>query len=279
MTTPGASARPGELLGRGQESEVLAWGEGAAIKVYRGPAAQAVAEQELRHLQLAAGAGVRVPEPRGVAAVDGRAGVIMERIHGRDVLDYIGRHPWKLDWGAEQLARAHVRLHRATAPADLRAAKAMFAEFLASDPRAAELLPEPVRSKGLALLSTLPEGHALCHGDFHPGNVFVQDGEVVVIDWPMMCRGTPECDVARSTIVMAAGAIPATGSRRRLLEQMRRLFIRRYLHHYRRQHPVDVLQLRQWRLLHALERYVTHDDERRALAPLLRKAFGVALRE
>jgi aminoglycoside phosphotransferase (APT) family kinase protein len=38
---------------------------------------------------------------------------------------------------------------------------------------------------------------ALCHRDFHPGNVLWQDGRVTgVVDWTSTCRGPMACDVA-----------------------------------------------------------------------------------
>lgn len=269
--------RPGERLGQGQEAEVFAWGDDAVVKLYREGSPPGSAEWELDNLRLAAAAGVRVPDPRGTVSVDGRAGVIMERVRGPDLLTYLGRHPWTLDRGARQLAAMQVQLHSATAPPELPSAKATIEEFLARDPRAIEALPDAIRDRGRALLASLPEGHTLCHGDYHPGNLFVHDGEVVVIDWPMMCRSTPEADVARSMILIEAGDIPAEGFTRLLIAAMRRLYLRRYLHWYRKYRSLDMRQVRAWRIVHALERYGTQPTQREALSPIIRRAFGIDL--
>jgi thiamine kinase-like enzyme len=36
----------------------------------------------------------------------------------------------------------------------------------------------------------------ICHGDIHPQNVLMSDGEVVIIDWDTVCIGPPEWDHA-----------------------------------------------------------------------------------
>lgn len=46
----------------------------------------------------------------------------------------------------------------------------------------APLLSDEEKSLILNYLETLPEGTHLCHGDFHPGNVLM-DEQLWVIDW------------------------------------------------------------------------------------------------
>ena len=47
-----------------------------------------------------------------------------------------------------------------------------------------------------------PERLAICHGDFHPLNILVQDGEVTgVLDWPGLLIADPVLDVANTVIL------------------------------------------------------------------------------
>jgi aminoglycoside phosphotransferase (APT) family kinase protein len=47
-----------------------------------------------------------------------------------------------------------------------------------------------------------PERLAICHGDFHPLNILVQDGEVTgVLDWPGFLIGDPALDVGNTVLL------------------------------------------------------------------------------
>jgi len=45
-----------------------------------------------------------------------------------------------------------------------------------------------------AALRELPDGEALCHGDFHPRNVIVDGDELTIIDWVDASSGPPAAD-------------------------------------------------------------------------------------
>src|SRR5262249_32610054 len=60
----------------------------------------------------------------------------------------------------------------------------------------------------LAMLEALPDGDRLCHGDFHPANVLVGRNGPAVIDWTGATRGDPAADLARTRLLLQAGAVP-----------------------------------------------------------------------
>ena len=78
-----------------------------------------------------------------------------------------------------------------------------------------------------------PPRLSICHGDFHPLNIVVQDGEVTgVIDWPEFMVGDPITDVATTmTLGIPARHLFSLSSRHRIWD--------RYLASYRREAPVD----------------------------------------
>lgn len=48
-----------------------------------------------------------------------------------------------------------------------------------------------------------PARLAICHGDFHPRNILIQDGRVTaVLDWPGFTIGDPAMDVAFTTVIL-----------------------------------------------------------------------------
>ena len=53
-----------------------------------------------------------------------------------------------------------------------------------------------------SVLKTLPSGNRLLHGDFHPGNILIESGNTVLIDWCNVTKGHPLADVANSLILL-----------------------------------------------------------------------------
>lgn len=71
--------------------------------------------------------------------------------------------------------------------------------YAASCIRSGKRLTEDIRSRTLRYLEALPDGQGICHGDFHPQNVMVdQEGAMNVIDWVEAGSSHPACDAART---------------------------------------------------------------------------------
>ena len=47
-----------------------------------------------------------------------------------------------------------------------------------------------------SLIDEMPDGESLIHGDLHPGNIMIQDGELVLIDMPEVTVGAKIWDIA-----------------------------------------------------------------------------------
>ncbi|HMO94782.1 MAG TPA: phosphotransferase [Tepidiformaceae bacterium] len=106
-----------ERLGSGRAAEVFAWRPGLVIKLARDETFAAGLAFEADALAAAQGAGVRVPEPHGLTTFQGRAGLVMERIDGRDLFSIIEKQPWRVWRLASLTGRLHVELGQTAAPA------------------------------------------------------------------------------------------------------------------------------------------------------------------
>ncbi|MDO5576698.1 MAG: aminoglycoside phosphotransferase family protein, partial [Fibrobacter sp.] len=61
----------------------------------------------------------------------------------------------------------------------------------------------------LEKIDALPEGDALCHGDWHPGNILMSNtGKHIIIDFMNVCYGPWQYDVARSYFLLSKGSLP-----------------------------------------------------------------------
>jgi aminoglycoside phosphotransferase (APT) family kinase protein len=101
-----------------------------------------------------------------------------------------------------------------------------------------------LRAPVLAALSKLPGGDALCHGDFHPGNVLLADSGPSIIDWFDAVSGDPAADIARTLLLLQYSRAPSDGA----LESVRSELTALYLHEYRRLREVSSDALQAWAL-------------------------------
>ena len=225
-----------ELLGSGREAEVFAWDEGRVLRLARDPSATGMIEREVIALVAAQGAGANVPGVYERVSVDGRPGVVLERVDGIDLLGWIAARPWAVRSAGRTLGAEHAALHRVEAPAGLPRLHDDLRHRLGS-----QLVPNDVRARALERLDALPDGDRLLHGDFHPANLLRTEDGYVVIDWTNGTSGDPAADVARTILLMGGGKL-AEGTPvvvRVIAPAARHLLVSGYLRRYAREGPLD----------------------------------------
>jgi aminoglycoside phosphotransferase (APT) family kinase protein len=258
-------------IAQGREAEIFAWGEGTVLKLYRGDEFRISREREFAATAAARGAGGPVPSALELVEVDRRPGMVMERVEGIDMLTQVGKKPWTIFRCGRQMAEAQAALHRISGPAELPELR----EKLARQMRGSDAVPADMRDRALAALESLPEGAALCHGDFHPGNAILTGAGAVVIDWPGATRGTPAADHARTLLTLKFGQVPEGVPLvvRYLNSVGRWVLLRGYVSAYRRATGVGEDEVMRWMLPVAAHRLTEGIEGERE--PLLRYIAGM----
>jgi aminoglycoside phosphotransferase (APT) family kinase protein len=164
---------PGELLASGRDADIFECGRGLVLR--RSRHARSLAD-EARVMTYLFEQGYPVPRVEEISA-DGRD-LVMERIDGPSMADWLSRKPWTMLRGAAMLADLHDQLHAITAP-----------DFLWN--------------------ADVGHGTQVVHMDLHPLNVIVSARGPVVIDWARPGRGDPITDVAAAYLLMATAGVPA----------------------------------------------------------------------
>jgi aminoglycoside phosphotransferase (APT) family kinase protein len=239
------------LLGRGRVAEVFTWGDDLALKLfYEGRSLKSL-EQEARICRLVHEAGLATPAVGDVVEVNGRHGIVCERLSGPSMLAEMSAKPWKLGRSAQTLAELHASMHHQLI-SDLPRQRQALRESIAS----VSALGDPKKDTVLQLLDELPDGKVLCHGDFHPENVVMTERGAIVIDWTTATKGNPLADVARTSLVLQLGKLPpGIPAMTRLLVRLgRSLFHKLYLGRYFRLRPEHQQQLAAWQLPIAVAR-------------------------
>jgi aminoglycoside phosphotransferase (APT) family kinase protein len=244
------------LIGAGREAEILAWKDGRVLRLIGDPDDAKKVDYEAAALRAAAQAGVSVPQVYERVVVDGRPGIVMERVQEHDVLRRVERQPWTVRSVGRKLGQLHARIHLVRAPRDLPKVRERVVEMLRSP-----LVPDDVRVAAERQLLTLGEGDRLCHGDFHPGNVLGG----CVIDWTAAAVGEPAADVARTCVLLAAAETPGERSVwKRMGEGLVRFhLVDAYLRAYRRAPGLDVERVERWLPVLAAARLAEDIEEER----------------
>ena len=204
-----------------------------------------------------------------IVTVDGRRGLVVDRLPGTSILEQVGRNPLLLERVARALAQAHVALHQVAAPVGLPDLRVTLMERIdGSEPLRSDLRPQV-----LAVLASLPDGDRLCHGDLHPGNMLGSADAPVVIDWGGASRGDPLGDMVRTAVLIRVGR-PPPGSPRilRLLAPFSRSFMSaRYVAHYRELSGVDMTDFTRWRVVRCAARLGPNPDKNPPMLRILRR--------
>jgi len=138
------------------------------------------------------------PVPRVDELNDDGTDLVIERIDGPSMVDFMAKRPWAIRRQGAVLAGLHNRLHAIAPPG-----------FLP---------PAPVGS-----------GDCFVHMDLHPLNVMIGPKGPVVIDWPNAARGDPLVDVGLAWVLMAAGEVPSNRVIGAVLGRARSVLIRGFL--------------------------------------------------
>lgn len=247
----------GTLIGRGRTADIYAWGDGLALKLYYEGWSHAAVEHEAQISRLVAAAGAPAPSASGPFTVNGRYGILFERLVGPTLLHQVAARPWTIRRAVRAFADLHLATHaRVVGDHSLPTQRERLERQISDAP----LVSDRIRAAALRRLEHLPEGSALCHGDYHPDNVLMTGHGPIIIDWASASRGHPLADVAQTELLLQIGEPPATPSRieRVLLAvartYVRRAYLRRYFRRYLRHGTTRQEELAAWRLPIAVAR-------------------------
>jgi len=232
----------GELIGRGRTADVHVWDEGRVIKLFRADTPAAWVQAEAEKSRRAYALGLPAPETGDCLQIEGRWGIVFERIDGPTLLNATLRAPWRMARYARVLADVQIANHRHRS-AELPSLR----ESLDAGIRSAPMLDAGVKMALLEDLAALPDGDGVCHSDLHPDNIILTTRGPILIDWLTAKRGHPLADVARTVMLLRYGTmIDASPFVEWASRLVRELQLAVYLQRYRRSLPATTTDLDAW---------------------------------
>lgn len=201
----------GNKIGEGGCSEVFEIGDNQIIKLVKENTSIEAAKREYLNNFIAWECGLPVPQPFDLIEVDGRPGIIVERILGETIMERIIKQAIYNDeiirddirLTAQQLYNVHKTL---IAGHDLPKQK----NVIKSNILSVNYLTAHEKESVISLIDSLPTSQRMCHGDPNPGNIIIQnDGNAVLIDWSNATVGNPEADIAEYVLMVRYAILPA----------------------------------------------------------------------
>lgn len=200
-----------KIIGIGNTATVYEWEEGRVLKLfYQGYPKKAV-EKEFHNAMTIRNMNFAKPKAYEIISCEERIGIIYDRVEGESLLD------WVIKTGDVQECAVYMaKLH-----------KAIVQNRISNVPNYKEFLKLHIpnslsvnlnkREEVLQMIDKLPDGNALCHGDFHPGNILISNGHTIVIDFMNVCHGDFLYDVARTVFLVEYTPVPVEDDREVLL--------------------------------------------------------------
>ena len=184
-----------KLLGTGAKGDVYRYNDELVIKVYNQNNTYHDVEREIDQSRRAFILGIPTAISFGIVSVDDRYGAMFELVDSETVSRCIARAPGQVETYAKIMADLACLIQSITVTeAD-------------GFPKVAQRLhkyidggiaheDEGLEKRCRELIDTLPDTDNLVHGDFHTGNVFLQNGEAMLIDMDRVATGDPTAEVA-----------------------------------------------------------------------------------
>ena len=191
-----------KLIGQGNTAEIYSVDQEKILKLFRNGLHEGIVEREYQNAVLVGKILSCVPAVYDKVEVEGRTGIVYERICGKSLLQMMMGSLRKMKEGSKKLAQYHLALQRPV-NGDILTVK----EKLMEDINAVDVLSGDEKNTIKAYLDQLPDGNTLCHFDFHPGNVMIAYERPFILDWMTACKGDVCADVARTGILLKYGRL------------------------------------------------------------------------
>ena len=139
---------------------------------------------------------INVPKIKSVECFDGKWAIVSEYIKGKTMAELMKEHPEKKDEYLDRMVDIQIDIQSKKSPLLNRQRDKFIRKIMACD------LDATTRYDLLTRLESMPKHDKICHGDFNPSNIIIDENDkAYIIDWSHVTQGNASADAARTYLL------------------------------------------------------------------------------
>lgn len=142
--------------------------------------------------------GLNIPIIREVCVINNRWAIKMDLIEGKTLADIMKEDPEHMDEYLEKMLDIQLEIHSKKVPKLSKLKDKLIRQINALD-----RIDEVKRYEMLTRLDSMPKHIKLCHGNFVPENIIINDKGTYVVDWVAARQGNASADVAKTYLLLS----------------------------------------------------------------------------
>ena len=142
--------------------------------------------------------GLKIPHIRSVSNIDSRWSISMDYIPGQTLEQIMKDNPDRTSELLELFVDLQIEMHSKSAPL-LNKLKDKLTRIIHN----AEELDSTTKYELLTRLDSMPKHNKLCHGDFIPSNIILNETGAYILDWSHATQGNASADVATTYLKLS----------------------------------------------------------------------------
>lgn len=165
------------------------------VKVFKDPnePKSVVLYEALTHTRVEETGYGKIPPFEEITRIDGCWAIVYRFIGGRTLRQIMDSDPKNLDKYLAQMADLQIEIN------SLRSAKiSKLKDYLKRSIEGLDMVDDVKKYELLTRLETMPKHVKLCHGDFCPENIIVNNDGVFIVDWLRAKQGNASADIAKT---------------------------------------------------------------------------------
>ena len=142
--------------------------------------------------------GLNIPIIREVSVINNRWAIQMDLIEGKTLADIMKEDPEHMDEYLNKMVDIQLEIHSKKVPKLSKLKDKLIRQINELD-----CIDDVKKYEMLTRLDSMPKHIKLCHGNFTPENIIINDKGTYVVDWVAARQGNSSADVAKTYLLLS----------------------------------------------------------------------------